>query len=49
MKILLVHNFYRSGTPGGEDAVFRQERALLDRAGAEVITYERSNDEVDER
>lgn len=48
MKILLVHNFYRSGTPGGEDAVFRQERALLDRAGAEVVTYERSNDEVDE-
>jgi len=48
MKILLVHNFYRSGTPGGEDAVFRQERALLERAGAEVITYERSNDEVDE-
>ena len=48
MKILLIHNFYRSGTPGGEDAVFRQERALLERAGAEVITYERSNDEVDE-
>jgi glycosyltransferase involved in cell wall biosynthesis len=48
MKILLVHNFYRSGAPGGEDAVFRQERTLLGRAGAEVISYERSNDEVDE-
>ena len=48
MRILLIHNFYRSGTPGGEDAVFRQERALLEQAGVEVITYERSNDEVDE-
>lgn len=48
MKILLIHNFYRSGNPGGEDNVVRQERALLERHGHEVVLYERSNDEVDE-
>lgn len=49
MKILLVHNRYRSGTPGGEDAVFEQERHLLESAGVEVLTYTRSNDEMDAR
>jgi len=48
MKILLIHNFYRSGNPGGEDNVVRQERVLLEHAGHEVVPYERSNDEVDE-
>lgn len=49
MKVLLIHNFYRSGNPGGEDNVVRQERALLESAGHEVVLYQRSNDEVDER
>jgi glycosyltransferase involved in cell wall biosynthesis len=49
MKILLVHNYYRSGSPGGEDVVFEQERALLTAAGHEVYCYTRSNDEMDER
>lgn len=49
MKILLVHNFYRSGAPGGEDVVFAQEKSLLEAAGHEVITYTRSNDEMNER
>lgn len=49
MKVLLVHNYYRSGQPGGEDVAFRQECALLESAGAQVVTYTRSNDEVDER
>jgi glycosyltransferase involved in cell wall biosynthesis len=44
-----VHNHYRSGAPGGEDVAFRQERALLESAGVEVVAYTRSNDEVDER
>jgi glycosyltransferase involved in cell wall biosynthesis len=48
MKILLVHNFYRTGAPGGEDAVFHQERDLLLGAGHEVVCYTRSNDEMDE-
>lgn len=48
MKILLVHNYYRSGTPGGEDVVFDQERALLKGAGFEVVSYTRHNDEMQE-
>ena len=46
MKILLVHNYYRSGSPGGEDVVFEQERALLEGAGHEVVSYTRHNDEM---
>ena len=44
----MIHNFYRSAAIGGEDNVFRQERELLERAGIEVVTYTRSNDDVDE-
>jgi glycosyltransferase involved in cell wall biosynthesis len=46
MKILLVHNFYRSTSPSGEDAVFRSERDLLEKNGIDVITYEKHNDEI---
>jgi glycosyltransferase involved in cell wall biosynthesis len=45
MKILLVHNYYQQ--PGGEDVVFEQERGLLERKGHEVITYVRSNQEIE--
>jgi glycosyltransferase involved in cell wall biosynthesis len=45
MKILLVHNSYKQ--PGGEDTVFLQEKLLLERAGHTVVTYCRSNWEVD--
>jgi glycosyltransferase involved in cell wall biosynthesis len=48
MKVLLVHNFYRSVTPGGEDNVFRQERDMLRAAGIEVVCYTKSNDDVSE-
>lgn len=48
MRILLVHNFYRAGAPGGEDVVFRQEKELLSEAGHEVTCFTRSNDEMDE-
>ena len=37
MKILLVHNRYQ--IPGGEEVVFEQERALLERAGHEVASH----------
>lgn len=49
MRILLVHNYYRAGQPGGEDVVFEQEKQLLESAGHEVATYTRSNDEMNER
>ena len=48
MKILLAHNFYRSSAPSGEDAVYRNERTLLEESGIEVVPYERHNDAIDE-
>lgn len=44
MKILLIHCHYR--LPGGEDAVFAAERALLEQRGHQVVVYERSNEEA---
>ncbi len=41
MKILLVHNHYLQ--PGGEDAVFQAEKALLERMGHKVITFVEDN------
>lgn len=48
MKVLLVHNFYQSSAPSGEDAVFRNEAGLLRKKGVEVVTYERNNDDLQE-
>ncbi len=45
MKILLVHNHYQQ--PGGEDVVFAQERQLLRSRGHRVVTYQRSNLEIE--
>jgi len=44
VKILLIHCHYR--LPGGEDAVFAAERALLEQRGHQVVVYERSNEEA---
>lgn len=44
MRVLLAHNFYRSSSPSGEDTVYREERALLESNGVEVIPYERHSD-----
>jgi glycosyltransferase involved in cell wall biosynthesis len=46
MKVLLVHNFYQSSAPSGEDAVFRNEWELLARNGIEVVTYTKDNDTI---
>jgi glycosyltransferase involved in cell wall biosynthesis len=48
MKVLLGHDYYRSTAPSGEDAVFRNERALLEANGVEVIPFERFNDDIDD-
>lgn len=48
MRVLLVHNYYRRGSPGGEDSVFEAERSMLVAAGHEVAVYTRSNDELQE-
>ena len=45
MKVLVVHNSYQQ--PGGEDVVFSAERRLLEEHGHQVVSYERSNHEVE--
>jgi glycosyltransferase involved in cell wall biosynthesis len=44
IKVALVHNYYQQ--PGGEDQVFSQERCLLESRGHKVVTYNRSNMEL---
>ncbi|MEJ5366526.1 MAG: glycosyltransferase family 4 protein [Desulfosoma sp.] len=46
MKILLVHEFYRSSSPSGEDAVFRKEADLLARSGQHVRLLSFANDAI---
>jgi glycosyltransferase involved in cell wall biosynthesis len=45
LKILLAHNLYQ--IPGGEEVVLEQEKRLLETAGHNVITYCRSNHEIE--
>ena len=45
MRVLLIHNFYQQ--PGGEDAVFAQETALLRQHGVDVETLTFTNDQFD--
>jgi glycosyltransferase involved in cell wall biosynthesis len=46
MKVLVVHNRYRSAQPSGEDRVVDDERALLADAGHQVATFERRSDDI---
>lgn len=45
MRVLLIHNFYQQ--PGGEDAVFTRETALLREKGVDVETLTFTNDQFD--
>jgi len=46
MKILLVHNFYGSTAPSGENAVYEAERELLRKHGHDVVEFTRHSDEI---
>lgn len=46
MRILLVHNFYGSSAPSGENQVFQAEKVLLESHGHEVIVFSRHSDEI---
>lgn len=46
MKVLLVHNFYGSEAPSGENQVFEAEKALLQQRGHAVATFTRHSDEI---
>lgn len=47
IRVLLAHEHYRSAAPSGEDAVFRNERKLLEQKGVDVVPFERFNDDID--
>ena len=38
MKILLIHNYYGSSAPSGENKVFEAERAMLEKQ-EHVVEY----------
>jgi glycosyltransferase involved in cell wall biosynthesis len=46
MRLVVVHNRYRSAQPSGENLVVDQETALLRAAGHEVVGYERESDDI---
>ena len=48
MKILLVHNRYRSTAPSGENRVVDQELTALAAAGQDVELFERRSDEIED-
>jgi glycosyltransferase involved in cell wall biosynthesis len=48
MRILVVHNAYRSGSPSGENQAVESQVSLLRAAGFEIETYARSSDEIAE-
>ncbi|MEV0290033.1 glycosyltransferase [Kribbella sp. NPDC050820] len=48
MKILLVHNRYRSTAPSGENRVVDQESAALAEHGHDVRHFERFSDEIED-
>jgi glycosyltransferase involved in cell wall biosynthesis len=49
LKILLVHNFYGSAAPSGENQVFEAELAMLRAHGHVVETFTRHSDEIRDR
>lgn len=46
MRILLVHNFYGSEAPSGENVVFEAEKTLLEERGQTVRLFTRHSDEI---
>ena len=46
MRILLIHSFYGSSAPSGENKVFEAEKSMLERHGHEVAVYTRHSDEI---
>jgi glycosyltransferase involved in cell wall biosynthesis len=48
MRILLVHNRYRSAAPSGENRVVDQEGEALAALGHEVLRFGRNSDEIEQ-
>lgn len=48
MRVLLVHNRYRSAAPSGENRVVDQESAALTSLGHDVEHFERNSDDIED-
>jgi glycosyltransferase involved in cell wall biosynthesis len=48
MRVLVVHNRYRTSAPSGEDVAVRNERQMLAANGVEVAAFDRCNDDIDD-
>ncbi len=48
MKVLIVHNRYRTAAPSGEDVAVQNEQQMLSRRGIDVVRFERCNDDLDQ-
>lgn len=46
LRLFVVHNWYRSSQPSGEDRVVGQELSLLVDAGHHVTVFERHSDDI---
>jgi glycosyltransferase involved in cell wall biosynthesis len=46
MRVLLIHNHYRSSMPSGENVSFRSIATVLAQSGHEVDTFERHSDDI---
>ena len=47
LRVLNIHNSHRSGSPSGDDIVFKKESKLLEQYGNKVFKINPSNDEFD--
>ena len=48
MRVVLVHNRYRSAVPSGENRVVDQEFAALTALGHDVVRFQRNSDEIEQ-
>ena len=48
LHIMLVHNWYRSATPSGENRVLEREGAALTGRGHEVTRFDRHSDHIEQ-
>jgi len=46
--ILMVHNYYQSHAPSGEDSVFREDEKLLQSKGHKITLFTRHSDVIKE-
>jgi glycosyltransferase involved in cell wall biosynthesis len=48
VRIMVIHNRYRSAAPSGENRVVDQETEALTAAGHEITRFERNSDEIEQ-